>query len=103
MAGKRTKKWTHPTAIITSSGLTRTDTKRMVQANDGGGTVTFDGGNSWSTIYNQPTAQMYHVITDNKFPYRVYGAQQDNSTISVPSRSDYGAIYPERKLRRGRG
>ena len=71
-----------------------TDTKRMVQANDGGCTLTYDGGKSWSTIYNQPTAQMYHVITDNLFPYRVYGAQQDNSTISVPARSDYGAIYP---------
>ncbi|RIV18633.1 glycosyl hydrolase [Fibrisoma montanum] len=79
------------------------DTKRMVQANDGGGTVSFDGGNSWSTIYNQPTAQMYHVVTDNKFPYRVYGAQQDNSTISVPSRSDYGAIYPHENYDVGGG
>lgn len=79
------------------------DTNRMVQANDGGGTVTFDGGKSWSTIYNQPTAQMYHVITDNKFPYRVYGAQQDNSTISVPSRSDYGSIYPDQNYDVGGG
>lgn len=79
------------------------DTNRMVQANDGGGTVTYDGGKSWSTIYNQPTAQMYHVITDNKFPYRVYGAQQDNSTISVPSRSDYGAIYPDQNYDVGGG
>ncbi|GAB3014597.1 WD40/YVTN/BNR-like repeat-containing protein [Spirosoma pulveris] len=79
------------------------DTNRMVQANDGGGTVTFDGGKSWSSIYNQPTAQMYHVITDNKFPYRVYGAQQDNSTISVPSRSDYGAIYPDQNFDVGGG
>ncbi|CCH54235.1 glycosyl hydrolase, BNR repeat-containing protein [Fibrisoma limi BUZ 3] len=79
------------------------DTKRMVQANDGGGTVSFDGGNSWSTIYNQPTAQMYHVVTDNRFPYRVYGAQQDNSTISVPSRSDYGAIYPHENYDVGGG
>lgn len=79
------------------------DTNRMVQANDGGATVTFDGGKSWSSIYNQPTAQMYHVITDNKFPYRVYGAQQDNSTISVPSRSDYGAIYPDQNYDVGGG
>ncbi len=79
------------------------DTNRMVQANDGGGTVSFDGGKSWSTIYNQPTAQMYHVITDNKFPYRAYGAQQDNSTISVPSRSDYGAIYPDENYDVGGG
>ncbi len=66
---------------------------RMVEANDGGGTVSFDGGRSWSTIYNQPTAQFYHVTTDNQFPYRIYGAQQDNSTLSGPSRSDYGDIY----------
>ncbi|HTF28426.1 MAG TPA: hypothetical protein VK625_06235, partial [Flavitalea sp.] len=71
------------------------DTDRMIEANDGGATVTFDGGKSWSSIYNQPTAQMYHVIADNKFPYRVYGSQQDNSTISVPMRSDNGAIYPD--------
>lgn len=79
------------------------DTNRMVQANDGGGTVSFDGGKSWSSIYNQPTAQMYHVITDNKFPYRLYGAQQDNSTISVPSRSDYGSIYPDQNYDVGGG
>ncbi len=71
------------------------DNTRMIEANDGGATVTFDGGKSWSSIYNQPTAQMYHVIADNKFPYRVYGSQQDNSTISVPMRSDNGAIYPD--------
>jgi photosystem II stability/assembly factor-like uncharacterized protein len=71
------------------------DNKRMIEANDGGATVSFDGAKSWSSIYNQPTAQMYHVIADNKFPYRVYGSQQDNSTISVPMRSDNGAIYPD--------
>jgi photosystem II stability/assembly factor-like uncharacterized protein len=65
---------------------------RMIEANDGGATITLDGGKSWSSIYNQPTAQFYHVATDNRFPYRVYGAQQDNSTISVPSRSFRGAI-----------
>jgi len=79
------------------------DTTRMVQANDGGGTLTYDGGKSWSTIYNQPTAQMYHVITDNKFPYRVYGSQQDNTTISVPGRSDNGAIYPAENYQIGGG
>jgi photosystem II stability/assembly factor-like uncharacterized protein len=72
-----------------------TDNKRMIEANDGGATVSFDGAKTWSSIYNQPTAQMYHVIADNKFPYRVYGSQQDNSTISVPMRSDNGAIYPD--------
>lgn len=71
------------------------DNKRMIEANDGGATVSLDGAKTWSSIYNQPTAQMYHVIADNKFPYRVYGSQQDNSTISVPMRSDNGSIYPD--------
>jgi photosystem II stability/assembly factor-like uncharacterized protein len=68
---------------------------RMIEGNDGGATVSFNGGKSWSTILNQPTAQMYHVTTDNRFPYRVYGAQQDNTTIALPSRSDTGAIGPD--------
>src|SRR5205809_594610 len=68
------------------------DTKRMIEGNDGGATVSFDGGATWSTVYNQPTAQFYHVATDDQFPYRIYGAQQDNSTVSIASRSDDGAI-----------
>jgi photosystem II stability/assembly factor-like uncharacterized protein len=68
------------------------DPNRMIEGNDGGATVSFNGGKKWSSILNQPTAQFYHVTTDNRFPYRVYGAQQDNSTISVPSRSLRGAI-----------
>ncbi len=68
------------------------NTQRMIEGNDGGANVSFNGGVTWSSIYNQPTAQLYHVITDNQFPYRIYGAQQDNSTISVPSHSDGGAI-----------
>ncbi len=66
--------------------------QRMIEGNDGGGCVTFNGGESWSTIYNQLTAQFYHVDTDNQFPYRVYGTQQDNSAISVPSRTHKGTI-----------
>jgi len=58
----------------------------MVQANDGGANVSVDGGRSWSGQNNQPTAEFYRVTVDNQFPYRIYGAQQDNSTISVPSR-----------------
>lgn len=68
------------------------DPKRMINGNDGGGTVSFDAGATWSSIYNQPTAQFYHVTTDSQFPYRIYGAQQDNSAISVASRSDDGGI-----------
>ncbi|MBI3983336.1 MAG: glycosyl hydrolase, partial [Gemmatimonadetes bacterium] len=63
---------------------------RMVEANDGGAIVTFNGGESWSGIMNQPTAQLYHVAVDNGEPYRLYASQQDNTTITVPSRSDFG-------------
>ena len=66
--------------------------QRIIQGNDGGGTVSFNGGASWSSIYNQPTVELYHVTTDDAVPYRLYGAQQDNSTISVPSRSNLPAI-----------
>ena len=66
--------------------------QRMILGNDGGGLVSYNGGYSWSSIYNQMTAEFYHVTTDNRFPYRVHGAQQDNTTMSVPSRSDFVAI-----------
>lgn len=66
----------------------------MVVANDGGAQVSLTAGRSWSTMHNQPTAEMYRVEVDNQWPYRVYGAQQDNSTISVPSAS-VGALTPE--------
>ncbi len=65
---------------------------RIIEGNDGGGCVSFNGGQSWSDIYNQPTAEFYHVATDNEPAYRIYGAQQDNTTITVPSRSPIGAI-----------
>jgi photosystem II stability/assembly factor-like uncharacterized protein len=64
------------------------DPRRMVEGNDGGATVSFDGGESWSSLDNQPTAQFYHVIADDQFPYHLYGAQQDNSTVEIASRSD---------------
>ena len=59
--------------------------KTILQCNDGGATVTQDGGRTWSTILNQPTAELYMVSVDEQHPYRVYGPQQDNSTIVVPS------------------
>ena len=68
------------------------DPKRMILADDGGASATFDGGRSWSSQHNQPTAQFYHVNTDDQFPYRIYGAQQDNSAISIASRGDEGGI-----------
>ena len=66
--------------------------RRMIEGNDGGGCVTFNGGQSWSTIYNQATAQFYHVCADDQQPYRIYGSQQDNWAISLPSQSHRGAI-----------
>src|SRR5262249_16952695 len=61
---------------------------RMIVGDDGGAQVSSNGGASWSTYHNQPTAQFYRVITDNHFPYRIYGAQQDNPTVRIFSRSD---------------
>lgn len=66
--------------------------RHMVLASDQGTVVSCDGGHTWSSWYNQPTAQMYHVVTDHRFPYWVYGAQQDSGTAAVVSRSDYGEI-----------
>ncbi len=62
--------------------------KRMIIGDDGGAQISYDGGETWSTYHNQPTAQYYRVATDNSFPYRIYVAQQDNSTIRVKHRSD---------------
>ncbi len=68
------------------------DNRRMVQGNDGGANVSFNGGYSWSTTFNQPTAQFYHLAADNREPYYLYGTQQDNSSVAVPSRTNHGAI-----------
>ena len=68
------------------------DPSRMIEGNDGGACVTFNGGDTWSSLYNQPTGEFYHVIADNQVPYNLYGAQQDNTTIRVPSRSRSAAI-----------
>jgi photosystem II stability/assembly factor-like uncharacterized protein len=64
------------------------DPNRMIIGDDGGAQVTYDGGETWSTYYNQPTSQFYRVTTDNAFPYRIYAAQQDNSTVRIPHRTD---------------
>ncbi|HSM04167.1 MAG TPA: hypothetical protein VK858_06085 [Longimicrobiales bacterium] len=61
------------------------DPRIMIEGDDGGATVTLNGGRTWSTQRNQPTAELYRVTVDDRFPYRIYGAQQDNTTISVPS------------------
>lgn len=71
------------------------DPKRMIMGDDGGAQVTYDGGETWSTYHNQPTAQFYRVTTDDAFPYRIYAAQQDNSTIRIRHRTESGSISEE--------
>ncbi|MGB5982530.1 MAG: glycosyl hydrolase [Nonlabens sp.] len=63
------------------------DPDRMIMGDDGGAQITYDGGETWSTYHNQPTAQYYRVTTDDSFPYRIYVAQQDNGTIRIPHRT----------------
>jgi len=68
------------------------NTQRMIIGDDGGAQVSYDGGKNWSSYYNQPTAQIYRVSTDNDVPYRIYGAQQDNSSLRIRHRSKGGQI-----------
>lgn len=70
------------------------DPDRMINGNDGGATISVDGGKNWTTQNNQPTAQFYHVAADNDFEFRLYGSQQDNSSVGIKTRSDHGAILP---------
>ncbi len=70
------------------------DPNRMIESNDGGANVSTNGGASWTTQANQPTAQFYHAITDNRFPYWVYGAQQDNSSVGIASAARGGLGRP---------
>ena len=69
--------------------------KRMINGNDGGATVSVDGGANWGAEDNQPTAQFYHIISDNRFLYYIYGAQQDNTTVAIASRTNHGVIDRE--------
>src|SRR5207248_1843461 len=76
------------------------DPHRMIEGNDGGATVSFDGGSTWSTVYNQPTAEFYQVPTDDQFPYRIHGARRALSVpMNVPDR--VLAARPEHALRHG--
>ncbi|MGH8157402.1 MAG: WD40/YVTN/BNR-like repeat-containing protein [Rhodanobacter sp.] len=68
------------------------DTQRMITASDQGAVVSVNGGQSWSSWYNQPTGQFYHLAADDQFPYWVYSGQQDSGTVGIASRSDYGSI-----------
>ena len=71
------------------------DNQRMIIGDDGGAQISFDAGENWTTYHNQPTSQFYRVTTDNHFPYRIYGAQQDNSTVRISHRTD-GRFISER-------
>src|SRR5205085_3654787 len=64
----------------------------IVLGSDQGAAISVNGGDTWSSWYNQPTAQFYHVVTDNRFPYWVYGAQQESGSVGIASRGDYGMI-----------
>jgi photosystem II stability/assembly factor-like uncharacterized protein len=79
------------------------DSRRKILGDDGGAIVTYDGGASWSSNLNQPTAEFYHVTTDSRTPYRIYGSQQDNTSLSVPSRSPNSAIIAADYLEIGGG
>ena len=68
------------------------ESSRMILGSDQGTTISVDAGKTWGTWYNQPTAQFYHVTTDNQFPYYVYGSQQDSGTAAVPSRTNHAQI-----------
>ena len=92
--GKTFEAYGVPHGDVHDLWLNPDDPTRMVVANDGGAQVSVDGGESWSTYLNQPTAEIYSVTVDNEFPYRVYGPQQDNSTIRLPAWSE-GSIHPK--------
>ncbi|HEX4825893.1 MAG TPA: hypothetical protein VFV19_16455 [Candidatus Polarisedimenticolaceae bacterium] len=68
------------------------DARRMILASDQGAAISLDGGKTWSSWYNQPTGQFYHVATDDRFPYWIYGAQQDSGAAATPVRTDYRSI-----------
>ncbi len=72
-----------------------TNSQNMINANDGGANVSFNGGESWSSQRNQPTAQFYRVNADNQFPYHLYGGQQDNSTVGIASAAPGGVTWKD--------
>ncbi len=69
-----------------------TDTKRMIEGDDGGAEITVNGGETWTSEMNQPTAQFYHIAADDRYPFRLFGAQQDNSTIAIPTAGRGGSV-----------
>jgi len=93
--GKSWEKMSTPHGDHHDHWINPINNKNMINANDGGATVTFDGGKTWSSIINQPTAQFYRVTTDNLKPFRIYGGQQDYSTVAIASQSHDGGIGVE--------
>ncbi len=90
--GKTFKSYNAPHGDHHDLWIAPEDPKRMIIGDDGGAQVSFDGGDNWTTYHNQATAQFYRVTTDNHFPYRIYVAQQDNSTLRIKHRSEGWAI-----------
>ena len=91
-AGKSFRRFPTPHGDNHDMWINPHDGKIMIQSNDGGANVSLDGGHSWSTQYNQPTAEIYQVAVDSQYPYMVYGAQQDNTTLIVPSLPPGGPV-----------
>ncbi len=91
-AGKSWKRKSTPHGDNHDIWINENDTLIMLQANDGGANVTMNGGDSWSSQRNQPTAELYQVEVDDQYPYWLYAGQQDNSTIAVPSLPPYSSI-----------
>jgi photosystem II stability/assembly factor-like uncharacterized protein len=92
--GKTFEAYGVPHGDVHDFWLNPEDPSKMVVGNDGGGQVSVDGAQTWSTMHNQPTAEMYSVTVDDEFPYHVYGPQQDNSTIRLPAWTE-GSIHPK--------
>ena len=90
--GRHFKEITTPHGDNHDLWIDPTNTRRMIEGNDGGACVSYNGGDSWSSIYNQNTAQFYRMDIDNQYPYRVYATQQDNTSISVPSQAEWSMI-----------
>ena len=91
-SGKSFKTYNAPHGDHHDLWISPENPERMIIGDDGGAQVSYDRGESWSTYMNQPTSQFYRVTTDNSFPYRIYAAQQDNSTIRINHRSSNGSI-----------
>ncbi|MDP3313393.1 glycosyl hydrolase [Lutibacter sp.] len=90
--GKTFKSFNAPHGDHHDLWISPEDNQRMIIGDDGGAQISFDAGENWTTYHNQPTSQIYRITTDNHFPYRIYGAQQDNSTIRISHRTNGGTI-----------